>query len=231
MAPYLRFWLSMFFFTHVLAAAVALTGLVWFKIGGARSLPASAPGISATQTPLPAPSKPVSPSPATATPSPASTQPPPGAAPPPSLLDPGKLIIPVAGIQAENLRDTFNEARSEGRTHNAIDIMAERGTSVLAAADGEIIRLYSSDRGGNSIYQWSSDKKFVFYYAHLDRFADGITAGHEVRQGEVIAYVGDTGNAVKGSYHLHFSIWAVTDQKRYWDGVNINPYPILRNSP
>ncbi len=137
----------------------------------------------------------------------------------------------MAGIKAEDLRDTFNESRSEGRTHNAIDIMAERGTSVLAAADGEIIRLHSSDRGGNSIYQWNSDKKIVFYYAHLDRFADGITAGRLVRQGEVIAYVGDTGNAVKGSYHLHFSIWAVTDPKRYWDGVNINPYSILRNSP
>jgi murein DD-endopeptidase MepM/ murein hydrolase activator NlpD len=109
--------------------------------------------------------------------------------------------------------------------------MAAQGAPVLAVADGEIVRLFSSDRGGNTIYQLSADRKLVFYYAHLDRFADGITAGRYARQGEVIAYVGDTGNAGAGNYHLHFAIWLITDPKRYWDGANINPYLILRNAP
>jgi len=109
--------------------------------------------------------------------------------------------------------------------------MAPRGTPVLAASDGEIARLFSSVRGGNTIYQFSPDKKMVLYYAHLERQADGLAAGHYARQGEVIAYVGDTGNAGAGNYHLHFAVWLINDPKRYWDGVNIDPYPILRNAP
>jgi peptidoglycan LD-endopeptidase LytH len=138
------------------------------------------------------------------------------------------VVIPVTGIRARDLRDTYTEARSEGRVHNAIDIFAQRGTPVVAAADGEIVKLFYSQRGGNTIYQWSADKKLVYYYAHLDRYPDNLKAGQYVRQGEVIGYVGDTGNAGEGNYHLHFAIWIVTDPKQYWDGININPYPILR---
>jgi murein DD-endopeptidase MepM/ murein hydrolase activator NlpD len=138
-----------------------------------------------------------------------------------------KLLIPVAGIKAEQLRDTYTASRSENRTHNAIDIMAGRGTPVLAAEDGSIKRMFVSERGGNAIYQLSSDAKLIYYYAHLERFADDVTPGKEVKQGEVIGYVGDTGNAGAGNYHLHFSIWKITDPKRFWDGENINPYPLL----
>ncbi|HEY6122021.1 MAG TPA: peptidoglycan DD-metalloendopeptidase family protein [Pyrinomonadaceae bacterium] len=137
------------------------------------------------------------------------------------------LIIPVAGINRDQLKDTFTEARSEGRVHDAIDIPAPQGTPVLAAADGEIARLFQSERGGTTIYQLSTDKKLVYYYAHLQRYADGVAAGRYVRQGEVIAYVGDTGNAGSGNYHLHFSIAVLSDPKRYWEGTNINPYPLL----
>ena len=137
------------------------------------------------------------------------------------------LIIPVAGIKGDQLKDTFTEARSEGRVHDAIDIPAPQGTPVLAAADGEIARLFQSERGGTTIYQLSTDKKLVYYYAHLQRYADGVAAGKYVRQGEVIAYVGDTGNAGSGNYHLHFSIAVLSDPKRYWEGTNINPYPLL----
>jgi len=140
------------------------------------------------------------------------------------------LIIPVAGVQAIELRDTYNEARAEGRTHNAIDIMAPRGAPVLASANGEIVKLFFSVRGGNTIYQMSEDKKYVFYYAHLERYAEGLAQGQHARQSQVIGYVGDTGNAGAGNYHLHFSIWRITDPKHYWDGININPYPILRQS-
>lgn len=138
------------------------------------------------------------------------------------------LIIPVAGIRPDQLLDTFSDARSEGRSHDAIDIPAPAGTPVLAAIDGQIARLFLSDRGGTTIYQLSPDKRLVFYYAHLQGYADGIVVDKFVRQGEVIAYVGDTGNAGVGNYHLHFSIAVLTDPNRFWEGTNINPYPLLR---
>ncbi|HSS20859.1 MAG TPA: M23 family metallopeptidase [Pyrinomonadaceae bacterium] len=140
-----------------------------------------------------------------------------------------KLIIPVTGVRADQLIDTFADARSEGRVHDAIDIPAPAGTPVLAAADGEIIKLFQSERGGTTIYQASVDRKLMFYYAHLQRYADGLAAGQFVKQGQIIAYVGDTGNAGTGNFHLHFSIAVVADAKRYWEGTNINPYPLLRN--
>ncbi|MEP6921693.1 MAG: M23 family metallopeptidase [bacterium] len=151
--------------------------------------------------------------------------------PTPTSLQSGSqpdLIVPVAGVQRDQLRDTFSDARSEGRRHDAIDIPAAAGTPVLAVAGGEIIKLFQSDKGGTTIYQLSADKKLVYYYAHLQRYADAVVVGKPVRQGEVIAYVGDTGNAGPGNYHLHFSISLIADPKRYWEGTNINPYPILR---
>ena len=144
------------------------------------------------------------------------------------LFKPGELIIPVVGIRPEQLRDTYNESRSEGRPHNALDIMASCGAPVVAALTGKIIKLFHSDRGGVTIYQMGPDDRTVYYYAHLARYADGLTEGNLARQGEVIGYVGDTGNVAPGACHLHFAIWSVTDPKRYWDGENINPYPLLR---
>ena len=141
-----------------------------------------------------------------------------------------ELIIPVAGVRPDQLIDTYADARSEGRLHDAIDIMAPAGTRVLAAAGGKILRLAQSDRGGITIYQLSVDEKTVYYYAHLQSYAAGLAEGNVVRQGDVIAYVGDTGNAGVGNYHLHFSIAAVSDPKRYWEGTNINPYPLLRST-
>ena len=139
------------------------------------------------------------------------------------------LIIPVAGVRPDQLMDTFDAARSEGRVHDAIDIPAPAETPVLAAADGKILKLFHSDKGGTTIYQLSANQELIFYYAHLSRYADGLAEGNTVKQGEVIAYVGDTGNAGPGNYHLHFSIAIVTDPKRYWEGTNINPYPLLHD--
>ena len=139
------------------------------------------------------------------------------------------LIIPVAGVRPDQLIDTFDDARSEGRVHDAIDIPAAAETPVVAATDGKILKLFHSDRGGTTIYQLSASEELVFYYAHLSRYADGLAEGSTVKQGEVIAYVGDTGNAGAGNYHLHFSIAIVTDPKRYWEGTNINPYPLLHD--
>ena len=162
-------------------------------------------------------------------------QPTPGSqSPEPSPLSVGEgtaptnLIIPVIGVRPDQLRDTYSESRSEGRVHDAIDIPAPLDTPVLATADGTILKLFQSERGGTTIYQLSTDKRYVYYYAHLDRYAEGLAEGHFAKQGEVIAYVGDSGNAGAGNYHLHFSIALVSDPKHYWQGVNINPYPLLK---
>jgi murein DD-endopeptidase MepM/ murein hydrolase activator NlpD len=138
------------------------------------------------------------------------------------------LIIPVAGVRSDQLLDTFSAARGDGRVHDAIDIAAPKGTPVLAVAGGKILKLLQSKAGGITIYQLSDDEKFIYYYAHLDSYADGLHEGRIVTQGETIAYVGDTGNAGAGNYHLHFSIAITSDPKRWWEGVNINPYPLLR---
>ncbi len=137
------------------------------------------------------------------------------------------LLIPVAGIRPEQLQDTYTQSRSEGRTHNAIDIMAARNTPVVAAVDGTVIKLFQSERGGITLYQLGTDNRTVYYYAHLERYADGIAENRFMRRGELLGYVGDSGNAGKDNCHLHFSIWLVTDPKRYWDGENLNPYPLL----
>jgi murein DD-endopeptidase MepM/ murein hydrolase activator NlpD len=138
------------------------------------------------------------------------------------------LIIPVAGVRPDQLRDTFSESRSEGRVHDALDIPAPRGTPVVAAADGPIVKLFQSERGGTTIYQLSTDGRFVYYYAHLDRYAEGLVENHYAKQGETIAYVGDSGNAGPGNYHLHFSIAEISNPKDFWHGKNINPYPLLQ---
>lgn len=148
--------------------------------------------------------------------------------PTPLAAEPGKLITPVVGIKPEQLQDTFSDSRSEGRTHDAIDIMAPAGTPVVAVADGYIVKFHDSEAGGITIYQISTDKRFFFYYAHLQSRAHGIVEGQFVKQGSIIGYVGDTGNAGPGNTHLHFSINIVTNPRRFWDGESINPYPVLK---
>lgn len=140
-----------------------------------------------------------------------------------------KLMIPVIGIRGEDLRDTFDAARSEGRVHDAIDIMAAGGTPVVATTDGKIIKFFDSERGGITIYQLSPDERTVYYYAHLERRADNLREGDTVKQGALLGYVGDTGNSGTGNFHLHFAIWTITDPKRFYNGTNLNPYPLLKN--
>lgn len=137
------------------------------------------------------------------------------------------LLIPVAGVKASDLRDTFSQARSEGRQHNALDIMAPQETAVLAATDGVVIKLFQSYRGGITLYQLDPSGRYVYYYAHLMRYADGIAEGKQLRRGDVIAYVGDTGNAGAGNYHLHFAISKLTSPRDWSGGDPINPYPLL----
>lgn len=134
----------------------------------------------------------------------------------------------MLGIKREELHDTFNDARSEGRVHDAIDIMAAGGTPIIAAADGKIIKFFDSVKGGITVYQLSPDEHTVYYYAHLQRRADDLRENAFVKQGTLIGYVGDTGNAGPGNNHLHFAIWTISDPKRFYDGTNINPYPLLK---
>ena len=138
------------------------------------------------------------------------------------------LLLPVEGILPSQLHDTYNDARSGGRVHDAIDIHAPRGTPVLATADGMVIKLHQGARGGNSLYQLDDDGRTRYYYAHLDHYAAGVNEGVRVTRGQVIGYVGDTGNAQPGDYHLHFAIAILNDVSRWWGGDNVNPYAVLK---
>jgi len=137
------------------------------------------------------------------------------------------LLIPVANVTASQLHDTFNQARSEGRQHDAIDIRAPQGTPVLATSDGVVIKLFQSDRGGVTLYELDPSGRYVYYYAHLMRYAEGVAEGRQLRRGDVIAYVGDTGNADAGNFHLHFAISKITSPHQWSGGDPINPYPLL----
>jgi len=140
-----------------------------------------------------------------------------------------KFMIPVKGIKRTQLQDTFTQARASGRTHDAIDIMAPGGTPVLAAADGEILKFFDSNNGGTTIYEITADKRYILYYAHLQSRQPGLNEHDQVKRGQVIAYVGDTGNAGPGNYHLHFAIAEAVDPKRWWAGPYINPLPLLKD--
>ena len=147
---------------------------------------------------------------------------------PDAFVAPGaSLAMPVRGVRPEQLRDTYTDPRSGGRVHNAIDIMAPRGTPVLAAEDGTILKLRTGGIGGVTVYQLGADGRTLYYYAHLQRYAAGMREGLPVWKGQVIAYVGDTGNAGRGNYHLHFSVSRLDDPRRWWQGENVNPYPML----
>ncbi|HEV2765717.1 MAG TPA: M23 family metallopeptidase [Pyrinomonadaceae bacterium] len=190
------------------------------------AFPSATPDESSTWPPAEGWTAPTTPAP---TPPPQRVEPPANKpTPPPSAAPPaGALLIPVQGIRPEQLTDTFTQSRSEGRTHNAIDIIAPRGTPVVAAAEGRVVKLFNSVKGGITVYQLGADEKTVYYYAHLDRYADNLKEGQLLRQGETLGYVGDTGNSGAGNYHLHFAVWLINDPKRYWDGANLNPYPLL----
>ncbi|HYQ23816.1 M23 family metallopeptidase [Stenotrophomonas sp.] len=148
--------------------------------------------------------------------------------PPSSPTDaPTGLLLPVQGIQASQLRDTFTDARSEGRVHDAIDIMADAGTPVLAVADGTVEKLFDSERGGLTIYQFEPSGRWCYYYAHLQRYADGLAEKQVIKRGEVIGYVGSTGNASADAPHLHFEVHVLGPEKQWWKGESINPYPLF----
>jgi murein DD-endopeptidase MepM/ murein hydrolase activator NlpD len=139
------------------------------------------------------------------------------------------LKLPVEGADRSDLRDTFFDARSGGRAHEALDIMAPRHTPVLAADDGVIAKLFDSQGGGGiTIYQFDPSHTYCYYYAHLDHYAPDLKEGQRVRRGQVIGYVGSTGNASPNAPHLHFAIFRLTSERQWWKGEPINPYPVFR---
>ena len=137
------------------------------------------------------------------------------------------IFIPVAGATLSDLRDTFDEGREGGRVHRALDIMAPRGTPVLSADSGRILRISVSSLGGNTIYATDPLGRVVYYYAHLDAYRPGLSPGAPLARGDTLGFVGTTGNAPKDTPHLHFQVMLMPADGRFWDGDPINPYPLL----
>ena len=135
---------------------------------------------------------------------------------------PPALMVPVRGVAPARVPDTFNAMRG-GRTHRAIDFLAPRGTPVIAVADGQVYRLRSTGPGGLAVYATDSTRRWMFYYAHLDRFRDGLTEGTKLAQGDVIGFVGTTGNAPSDTPHLHFQLMHARFDTRWWDGEALDP--------
>lgn len=134
-----------------------------------------------------------------------------------------RLLVPVRGVSRSELRDTFDERRGD-RRHEALDILAPRGTPVMAVADGHVEKLFTSLPGGLTIYHFDPTGTHCYYYAHLDRYAGGLREGQQVRRGQVLGYVGTTGNAPKDTPHLHFAVFRLGPEKRWWDGEPVNPF-------
>ena len=219
--------------TAVLTLVLFYVSPRWLPPGGVTIHVGPNPPRPARARPAPAATPPTAPAPAppAAPPAPAATSPQSVVGPQPTDAPaevPGRLLVPVQSVRPAQLVDTYNAARSQGRRHDAIDIPAPRGTPVLATASGVVLKLFQSVRGGTALYELAPDRRTIYYYAHLDRYAAGMAEGRALRQGEVIGYVGDTGNAGAGNYHLHFEISTTTDPKRYWAGTPQNPYPLLR---
>ncbi|MBV9931027.1 MAG: M23 family metallopeptidase [Alphaproteobacteria bacterium] len=147
---------------------------------------------------------------------------------PPLAVAPSGLAIPVVGVKPEQLVDTYTAARSGGRVHDATDIMAARGTEVVAAAPGTVEKLFFSKGGGGiTAYVRSPDGQWQYYYAHLDSYWPGLHEGEALRQGDPIGRVGSTGDASPAAPHLHFAVNRMAAGQRWWQGSPVNPYPLL----
>jgi murein DD-endopeptidase MepM/ murein hydrolase activator NlpD len=139
------------------------------------------------------------------------------------------LVVPVRGLEAEDLVSSFTDARGSSRRHEAIDILAPRGTEVLAVEDGKVAKIFTSDAGGLTLYQYDPSETFVYYYAHLDSYASGLKEGTMLRKGDVVGTVGTTGNAPKNTPHLHFAIAKLDPDKRWWGGTALDPFLVWRD--
>lgn len=142
------------------------------------------------------------------------------------LVPPTRLTFPVRGLDPAGLRDTFDQGRGK-RRHQALDIMAPRGTRVLSVDAGKVWKIRSNNLGGLTVYAIDASERFVYYYAHLDRYAEGLAEGQTVQPGDMIGYVGTTGNAPPNAPHLHFQLLLYRGNGRWWDGEPLNPRQYL----
>ncbi len=138
-----------------------------------------------------------------------------------------RLEVPIPGVDREALPDSFDDRRSGPRPHAAMDLPAPKHTPVVAVEDGTIARLYEGTESGIAVYQYDPSGAYAYYYAHLDRYADGLEKGQPVKRGQVIGYVGTTGNAPAGTPQLHFAILALDDARRWWNGTPVDPLAVL----
>lgn len=207
-------------FLLFLAGALLGANVVYYLL---RTRPCDEPGRDAAPVAAPAPAVDTTPAP--------QAKPAPPAAPVAVPAPGGAMVIPVAGVTPAQLVDTYTQARGAGRSHDAIDIMAPAGTPVLAAVDGRVVKLFDSDAGGITLYQFDEAERYVYYYAHLQGYAPGIAEGMRLKRGDVLGYVGSTGNADPAGPHLHFAIALLGPDKRWHGGTPINPYPLLAGRP
>jgi len=140
-----------------------------------------------------------------------------------------QLTAPIRGVNARDIKDTFRQSRAGGKLHEATDVIAPRGTPIVAIDDGVIQKLFLSKPGGLTVYEFDRPGIYCYYYAHLDHYASGLKEGMPVNRGEVIGYVGTTGNAPPDTPHLHFAIIRLGPEKHWWQGTYIDPYPLLMN--
>ncbi|WP_114522170.1 M23 family metallopeptidase [Altererythrobacter sp. ZODW24] len=140
-----------------------------------------------------------------------------------------QLVVPVLNVKREDLGDTFTDERSEGEAlHEALDIPADKGTTVIAAAPGEVEKIFTSEAGGKTLYVRSIDRETIHFYAHLDEYAEGLKEGQRVRRGQRLGTVGSSGNADNKAPHLHFAILRTSADAEWWEPATaINPYPLL----
>ena len=152
---------------------------------------------------------------------------PPESANPISDLRSRRLTVPLQGLDRKDLRSSFDEQRG-GRRHEAMDVLSPRNTPVLAVDDGTIAKLFTSKAGGLTVYQFDADSVYAYYYAHLERYAPGLEEHQRVKRGDVIGYVGTSGNAPPDTPHLHFAIFKLTEAKQWWKGTPIDPFLVFR---
>ncbi len=148
----------------------------------------------------------------------------------PATLHPGPelhLAMPLVGVNAKSLTDSFGDAR-DGHKHEALDMAAPRGTPVVAVAEGNVAKLFTSKQGGLTIYQFDNTGQYAFYYAHLDHYAPGLKEGMLLRKGDTLGYVGTTGDAPKNTPHLHFAVFKLGPEKNWWKGTALDPLPMLQ---
>ncbi len=216
----------------VLAVAAGVVMGTWFRPAATTRSPPAAALPVAVVAPAPLPATAQAP---LAEPAPNTDAPPtPLAAADPasdlSRLRARGLAIPVQGFSAAQLSDNYTQGRAGGALHEALDIMAPRGTPVLAVEDGRIAKLFLSKPGGITLYQFDPSGEFAYYYAHLDAYADGIAEGGTLRKGQLIGYVGSSGNASADAPHLHFAIYKLGPDKQWWRGTPLNPYAVWRDA-